>query len=77
MGMKRRVPAGTATHTTIPTFLCLLPPFMLYCQHTVGPTELDACGADSTTKSPTNVEDGHRRLPSVWFAMFGPGIPRL
>src|SRR5262249_26703329 len=31
------------------------------CLPPAGPAEIDACGADATTKRPTNVSDGHRR----------------
>src|SRR5215468_3854998 len=50
---------------------------MIHLFPTVGPTEIHACGAAVTTKLPTNVSVGHSRLPPVWFAVFGPGIPRL
>jgi hypothetical protein len=46
-------------------------------EQTAGPAAIDACGAVARTKPPTNVSAGHSRLPSVWFAVFDPGIPRL
>ena len=33
------------------------------CRPTVGPAELDACGAEPLPKAPTNVSDGHGRVP--------------
>ena len=33
------------------------------CLHTVGPAEIYACGAEPLPKAPTNVSDGHGRVP--------------
>src|SRR5258708_34383160 len=33
------------------------------CLHTVGPAEIYACGAEPIPKAPTNVSDGHGRVP--------------
>src|SRR5260221_11998037 len=53
---------------------------VLDCPSTAGPAEIDACGAEPTTKVPLLVSAGHSVSPSgepVWSAVSSPGIPCL